>query len=179
MSRVGKKLITVPSGVEINIAGSKVDVKGPKGQLSLTLPEKISIAKNDDGTFELKRPDEERDSKALHGLSRSLVNNMVVGVSEGYRKTLTITGTGYRVALKGRDLEFSLGFSHPVLFPAPEGITFNVESPTKFHVEGIDKQLVGEVTAKVTKIRKQDPYKGKGVRIEGARVIRKAGKAGK
>jgi len=179
MSRVGKKLITVPSGVEINIAGSKVDVKGPKGQLSLTLPEKISIAKNEDGTFELKRPDEERDSKALHGLSRSLVNNMVVGVSEGYRKTLTITGTGYRVALKGRDLEFSLGFSHPVLFPAPEGITFNVESPTKFHVEGIDKQLVGEVTSKVTKIRKQDPYKGKGVRIEGARVIRKAGKAGK
>jgi large subunit ribosomal protein L6 len=179
MSRVGKKLITIPSGVEINIAGSKVDVKGPKGQLSLTLPEKISIAKNEDGTFELKRPDEERDSKALHGLSRSLVNNMVVGVSEGYRKTLTITGTGYRVALKGRDLEFSLGFSHPVLFPAPEGITFNVESPTKFHVEGIDKQLVGEVTAKVTKIRKQDPYKGKGVRIEGARVIRKAGKAGK
>lgn len=179
MSRVGKKIISIPSGVEVNIVGSQVNVKGPKGQLSLILPEKISIGKNDDGTVELKRPDEERDSKALHGLSRSLVNNMVVGVSEGYSKTLYITGTGYRVALKGRDLEFSLGFSHPVLFPAPEGITFNVESPTRFHVQGIDKQLVGEVTAKVTKIRKQDPYKGKGVRIEGDRVIRKAGKAGK
>lgn len=179
MSRVGKKLISLPSGVELNIAGSQVNVKGPKGQLSLALPEKISIAKNDDGTVELKRPDEERDSKALHGLSRSLVNNMVVGVSEGFSKTLTITGTGYRVALKGNDLEFSLGFSHPVLYKAPSGITFRLESPTKFHVEGIDKQLVGEVTANVIKIRKQDPYKGKGVRIEGERVIRKAGKAGK
>lgn len=179
MSRVGKKLISLPSGVELNIAGSSVNVKGPKGQLSLDLPEKISIAKNENGTVELKRPDDERNSKALHGLSRSLVNNMVVGVSEGYSKTLTITGTGYRVALKGNDLEFSLGFSHPVLFLAPAGITFQVESPTRFHVQGIDKQLVGEVTSKVTKIRKQDPYKGKGVRIEGKRIIRKAGKAGK
>ncbi|MGA1099802.1 MAG: 50S ribosomal protein L6 [Candidatus Nanopelagicales bacterium] len=179
MSRVGKKPITVPSGVEINIAGSQVNVKGPKGQLSINLPEKITISKQEDGSFELKRPDDERDSKALHGLSRSLVNNMVIGVSEGFSKTLTISGTGYRVALKGRDLEFSLGYSHPVLYKAPEGITFKVESPTKFHVEGIDKQLVGEVTSNVTKIRKQDPYKGKGVRIECERVIRKAGKAGK
>ncbi|MGA0733741.1 MAG: 50S ribosomal protein L6, partial [Candidatus Nanopelagicales bacterium] len=142
-------------------------------------PEKITISKQEDGSFALQRPDDERDSKALHGLSRSLVNNMVIGVSEGFSKTLTISGTGYRVALKGRDLEFSLGYSHPVLYKAPEGITFKVESPTKFHVEGIDKQLVGEVTSNVTKIRKQDPYKGKGVRIEGERVIRKAGKAGK
>jgi len=179
MSRVGKKPITLPSGVEINISGSQVSVKGPKGQLSINLPEKITIAKKEDGSVELKRPDDARDTKALHGLSRSLVNNMVIGVSEGFSKTLNITGTGYRVALKGKDLEFSLGYSHPVLYKAPEGITFKVETPTRFHVEGIDKQLVGEVTSNVTKIRKQDPYKGKGVRIEGERVIRKAGKAGK
>jgi len=179
MSRVGKKPITVPSGVEVSISGSQVNVKGPKGQLSLNLPEKITIAKKEDGSVELSRPDDARDSKALHGLSRSLVNNMVIGVSEGFSKTLTITGTGYRVALKGNDLEFSLGYSHPVLYKAPAGITFKVESPTRFHVEGIDKQLVGEVTSNVIKIRKQDPYKGKGVRIEGERVIRKAGKAGK
>ncbi len=179
MSRVGKKLVTVPSGVEINIAGKKVDVKGPKGQLSIDLPETISIKKNEDGTYSLERANEESKNKALHGLSRSLVANMVTGVTDGYAKTLEITGTGYRVVQKGNDLEFALGYSHPVLFPAPAGISFKVESPTRFQILGIDKQAVGEAAAKVRKLRKQDPYKGKGIRLENEVIRRKAGKAGK
>ena len=179
MSRVGKKLVSVPNGVEINIAGKKVDVKGPKGQLSIDLPETISIKKNDDGTFLLERANDETKNKALHGLARSLVANMVKGVTDGYSKTLEIVGTGYKVTPKGNDLEFALGYSHPVLFKAPAGITFKVESPTKFHIFGIDKQAVGETAAKVRKLRKQDPYKGKGVRFDTEVIRRKAGKAGK
>ena len=179
MSRVGKKLVTVPNGVEINIQGTKVDVKGPKGQLSINLPDAITIKKNEDGSYTLDRATEETKNKALHGLSRSLVANMVKGVTDGYSKTLEIVGTGYKVTPKGNDLEFALGYSHPVLFKAPDGISFKVESPTKFHIFGIDKQAVGETAAKVRKLRKQDPYKGKGVRFDTEVIRRKAGKAGK
>ena len=179
MSRVGKKLVSVPNGVEINISGKKVDVKGPKGQLSINLPDAITIKKNEDGTYSLDRATEETKNKALHGLSRSLVANMVKGVTDGYSKTLEIVGTGYKVTPKGNDLEFALGYSHPVLFKAPDGISFKVESPTKFHIFGIDKQAVGETAAKVRKLRKQDPYKGKGVRFDTEVIRRKAGKAGK
>ena len=179
MSRIGRLPITIPSGVEVTIDGSKVTVKGPKGTLSHTIPAPITVARNDDGTVEVSRPDDERESRALHGLTRTLIANMVIGVSTGYEKTMEIVGTGYRVAAKGSDLEFALGYSHPVLVKAPEGINFTVESPTKFKVSGIDKQAVGEVAAKIRKIRKLDPYKGKGVRYEGEVVRRKAGKAGK
>jgi len=179
MSRIGRLPITIPSGVEVTIDGSEVTVKGPKGTLSHTIPAPITVARNDDGTVEVSRPDDERESRALHGLTRTLIANMVIGVSTGYEKTMEIVGTGYRVAGKGRDLEFALGYSHPVLAKAPEGINFTVESPTKFKVSGIDKQAVGEVAAKIRKIRKLDPYKGKGVRYEGEVVRRKAGKAGK
>ncbi|MCW2656909.1 MAG: ribosomal protein, partial [Jatrophihabitans sp.] len=139
----------------------------------------ITVTRDDTGTITLVRPDEERVSKSLHGLSRTLVANMVIGVTDGYTKRLEIVGTGYRVVAKGSDLEFALGFSHPVLVPAPEGITFRVEAPTRFAVEGIDKQKVGEVAAKIRKLRKPDPYKGKGVRYAGEVIRRKAGKAGK
>lgn len=179
MSRVGKKLVTVPNGVEINIQGTKVDVKGPKGQLSINLPDAITIKKNEDGTYSLNRATEETKNKALHGLSRSLVANMVKGVTDGYSKTLEIVGTGYKVTAKGNDLEFALGYSHPVIFPAPTGISFKVESPTRFQILGIDKQAVGETAAKVRKLRKQDPYKGKGIRFDNEVIRRKAGKAGK
>ncbi len=179
MSRIGRLPITIPSGVEVTIDGSEVTVKGPKGTLSHTIPAPITVARNDDGTIEVSRPDDERESRALHGLTRTLIANMVIGVSTGYEKTMEIVGTGYRVAAKGSDLEFALGYSHPVLVKAPEGIVFTVESPTKFKVSGIDKQAVGEVAAKIRKIRKLDPYKGKGVRYEGEVVRRKAGKAGK
>ncbi|MFM1986969.1 MAG: hypothetical protein RIS18_1186 [Actinomycetota bacterium] len=179
MSRVGKKLVTVPNGVEITISGTKVDVKGPKGQMSINLPDSIKIKKNEDGTYSLERANDETKNKALHGLSRSLVANMVKGVTEGYSKTLEIVGTGYKVTAKGNDLEFALGYSHPVLFPAPAGISFKVESPTKFQIMGIDKQAVGETAAKVRKLRKQDPYKGKGIRFDNEVIRRKAGKAGK
>jgi large subunit ribosomal protein L6 len=179
MSRIGRLPITIPSGVEVTIDGSEVTVKGPKGTLSHTIPAPITVARNDDGTIEVSRPDDERESRALHGLTRTLIANMVIGVSTGYEKTMEIVGTGYRVAAKGSDLEFALGYSHPVLVKAPEGINFTVESPTKFKVSGIDKQAVGEVAAKIRKIRKLDPYKGKGVRYEGEVVRRKAGKAGK
>jgi len=179
MSRIGRLPITIPSGVEVTIDGSEVTVKGPKGSLSHTIPAPITVARNDDGTVEVSRPDDERESRALHGLTRTLIANMVIGVSTGYEKTMEIVGTGYRVAAKGSDLEFALGYSHPVLVKAPEGINFTVESPTKFKVSGIDKQAVGEVAAKIRKIRKLDPYKGKGVRYEGEVVRRKAGKAGK
>jgi len=179
MSRIGRLPITIPSGVEVTIDGSEVAVQGPKGTLSHTIPAPITVARNDDGTIEVSRPDDERESRALHGLTRTLIANMVIGVSTGYEKAMEIVGTGYRVAAKGSDLEFALGYSHPVLVKAPEGINFTVESPTKFKVSGIDKQAVGEVAAKIRKIRKLDPYKGKGVRYEGEVVRRKAGKAGK
>ena len=179
MSRIGRKPIPVPNGVDIRIDGSTITVKGPKGELSHTVAEPITVEKGDDGQFYVSRPDDERKSKELHGLSRTLIANMVVGVTEGYRKSLEIAGTGYRVTAKGSDLEFALGFSHPVVVKAPSGITFTVERPTLFHVAGIDKQQVGEVAANIRKIRPPEPYKGKGVKYVGEVIRRKAGKAGK
>jgi large subunit ribosomal protein L6 len=178
MSRIGRKTIPVPTGVDITINGQTVQVKGPKGQLSHTLAEPITIERAENELV-VKRPNDERKAKELHGLSRTLVANMVVGVTDGYRKTLEIAGTGYRVTAKGKDLEFALGFSHPVVVPAPDGITFTVERPTLFHIAGIDKQLVGEVAAKIRKIRPPEPYKGKGIKYQGEVIRRKAGKAGK
>ena len=179
MSRIGRLPIAVPSGVDVTIAGNEISVKGPKGTLSMTVTEPISVEKNDDGTLSVTRPNDERGSRSLHGLTRTLVNNMVQGVTEGYQKKMEIVGTGYRVVAKGQDLEFSLGFSHPVVVKAPDGISFQVETPTAFSVSGIDKQKVGEVAANIRKLRKPDPYKGKGVRYEGEVIRRKAGKAGK
>ena len=179
MSRIGRKPITVPAGVDIKVDGPVVTVKGPKGELSHTLAEPITIERAEDGTYSVVRPNDERKAKELHGLSRTLISNMVVGVTEGYRKSLEIAGTGYRVTAKGSDLEFALGFSHPVLVTPPPGITFTVEKPTVFHIAGIDKQQVGEVAANIRKIRPPEPYKGKGVRYQGEVIRRKAGKAGK
>jgi large subunit ribosomal protein L6 len=179
MSRIGKLPITVPSGVDVAIDGRTVTVKGPKGTLSHTVIEPITVERDETGTVVLKRPDDERRNKAMHGLSRTLVNNLVVGVTNGYEKRLEIHGVGYRVALKGSSLEFALGFSHPVVIEAPEGITFRVETPTRFSVSGINKQLVGEVAANIRKLRKPDPYKGKGVRYAGEVIRRKVGKTGK
>ena len=179
MSRIGRLPVTVPSGVDVAIDGSTVTVKGPKGQLALDVAEPISVQKGEDGALEVTRPDDERDSRSRHGLTRSLIANMVEGVTNGYTKKLEIHGTGYRVVAKGSDLEFALGYSHPILIKAPEGITFQVENPTRFSVTGIDKQLVGEVAANIRKLRKPDPYKGKGVRYEGEHIRRKVGKAGK
>lgn len=179
MSRIGRMPITVPNGVDVELAGRQVTVKGPKGALAMALPEPITAVRDTSGALLVSRPDDERRSRALHGLTRTLVNNMVIGVTSGYRKTLVVSGTGYRVAAKGRGLELQLGFSHPVQVDAPEGIGFVVETPTRFHVEGIDKQQVGEVAAKIRKLRKPDPYKGKGVRYDGEVIRRKAGKAGK
>jgi large subunit ribosomal protein L6 len=179
MSRIGKKPITVPSGVEVNINGQDVSVKGPKGTLSLTVAEPITVAKAESGELEVTRPDDERRSRALHGLTRTLVANLIVGVTEGYTTKMEIHGVGYRVALKGSDLEFALGFSHPVPIEAPEGITFAVETPTKFSVSGIDKQKVGQISANIRRLRRPDPYKGKGVRYEGEQIRRKVGKTGK
>jgi large subunit ribosomal protein L6 len=180
MSRIGKMPVTVPSGVEVTIEGQDVRVKGPKGELAHRVAEPITVSKADDGTLSVERPDDERRSKSLHGLSRTLISNMVVGVTEGYEKKLEIVGVGYRVLAKGpTSLEFNLGFSHSVPVQAPDGITFTVESPTKFAVHGIDKQAVGEVAATIRKIRKPEPYKGKGVRYAGEHVRRKVGKAGK
>jgi large subunit ribosomal protein L6 len=179
MSRIGRMPITVPNGVEVNVEGQEVTVKGPKGTLSQVIVEPIKVVRNEDGSVGVERPDDDRRNRSLHGLSRTLINNMVVGVTEGYKKTLEIVGVGYRVAATGKDLEFALGFSHPVIVQAPEGISFDVESPTRFHVSGIDKQLVGEVSANIRKLRKPDPYKGKGVRYQGEVIRRKVGKAGK
>jgi len=179
MSRIGRKPIPVPAGVEITIDGQAVRVKGPKGELSHVVAEPITVERGEDGHLYVNRPNDERRAKELHGLSRTLVSNMIVGVTEGYRKTLEISGTGYRVLARGTDLEFALGFSHPVLVTAPEGITFTVERPTLFHVAGIDKQQVGEVAANIRKIRPPEPYKGKGVKYAGETIRRKAGKAGK
>src|SRR3954469_4986927 len=179
MSRIGRLPITVPSGVEVTLEGQAVTVKGPKGTLEHTVAEPIQITRAEDGTLQVTRPNDERTNRALHGLSRTLVANMVQGVTEGYTKTLEIVGTGYRVQARGSDLEFSLGFSHPVFVPAPEGVTFAVEAPTRFTVTGIDKQKVGQVAANLRRLRRPDPYKGKGVRYQGETIRRKAGKAGK
>jgi len=179
MSRIGRMPVPVPAGVDVAIDGREVTVKGPKGTLSHTVAAPIDIVRQEDGTLAVTRPNDERASRSLHGLSRTLVANMVTGVTDGYSKTLEIVGVGYRVADKGGSLEFALGFSHPVVIVPPEGITFTVESPVRFHVNGIDKQKVGEVAANIRKLRKPDPYKGKGVRYSGEVVRRKVGKAGK
>jgi large subunit ribosomal protein L6 len=180
MSRIGKLPVPVPSGVDVAFDESVVTVKGPKGTLSHTVAEPITVVKAEDGTLEVQRPNDERRSKALHGLTRTLINNMVVGVTDGYEKKLEIVGVGYRVLSKGpTELEFQLGYSHVINFKAPDGITFAVESQTKLGVQGIDKQLVGEVAANIRKLRKPEPYKGKGVRYAGEQVRKKVGKAGK
>ena len=179
MSRIGRLPVPVPSGVDVSIDGQAVMVKGPKGQLQHVVAVPITVARSDEGSVEVKRPNDERQSRSLHGLTRTLIANMVLGVTEGYEKKMEIHGTGYRVAARGRDLEFALGYSHPVKVEAPEGITFVVENPTRFSVKGIDKQLVGEVSANIRKLRKPDPYKGKGVRYAGEQIRRKVGKAGK
>jgi large subunit ribosomal protein L6 len=179
MSRIGRLPVPVPAGVDVTIDGANVTVKGPKGTLSHTVAEPITVARDEDGGLVVTRPNDERESRSLHGLTRTLLANLVVGVTQGYTKALEIVGTGYRVQAKGSDLEFALGFSHPVSVKAPEGITFSVEGPTKFTVSGIDKQLVGETAANIRKIRKPEPYKGKGVRYAGEQVRRKVGKAGK
>ena len=178
MSRVGKTPVTVPSGVQVTIEGTRVTVKGPKGELSRTFPERISFVVEDD-VITVNRPDDSRQSKALHGLSRALLHNMVVGVSEGYVKELEIQGVGYRAALKGSDIELQVGFSHPVIVTPPEGVSFEVPEPTRIKVSGIDKELVGQVAASIRKVRPPEPYKGKGIRYSGEYVRRKAGKAGK
>ncbi|TDC56397.1 50S ribosomal protein L6 [Actinomadura sp. KC345] len=178
MSRIGRHPITVPSGVEVDIDGREVTVKGPKGTLSHTIAEPIEV-QMEDGTLTVTRPNDINKVRGLHGLTRTLINNMVVGVTDGYKKTLVIQGVGYRVVAKGQNLEFSLGYSHTITVEPPEGISFTVERPTQLVVEGIDKQKVGEVAANIRKLRKPDPYKGKGVRYEGEYVRRKVGKAGK
>jgi large subunit ribosomal protein L6 len=178
MSRIGRTPVVIPSGVDVTISGREVTVRGPRGVLSLEVTAPIEVQQAD-GAITVTRPNDEGEIRALHGLSRSLIANMVTGVTEGYRKTLEIVGVGYRVQAKGQGLEFSLGFSHPVPVTAPEGITLRVESPTRFVVEGIDKQQVGEVAANIRKLRKPDPYKGKGVRYQGEQIRRKVGKAGK
>jgi len=179
MSRIGKVPVPVPAGVDVTIDGALVTVKGPKGTLTHSIASPIDVSRDDDGALVVTRPNDERDSRSLHGLTRTLLANLVTGVTEGYEKKLEIVGTGYRVVAKGSDLEFALGFSHPVVVSAPAGITFAVETPTRFSVSGIDKQQVGEVAANIRKIRKPEPYKGKGVRYAGEVVKRKAGKAGK
>ena len=179
MSRIGRLPIPVPAGVEVTIDGRDVTVKGPKGTLSHTIVAPISIEKSEDGTLRVARPNDERLAKERHGLTRTLVNNMIIGVTAGYSKVMEISGVGYRVQAKGSDLEFALGYSHPITVAAPEGISFRVEAPTRFVVSGIDKQKVGEVAATIRKLRKPDPYKAKGVRYQGEVIRRKVGKAGK
>jgi len=179
MSRIGQAPITIPSGVDVTISGRDITVKGPRGELSRRLPPDISV-RQDDGQLLVSRPDDEREHRALHGLTRSLVNNMVVGVTDGFRKQLEIVGVGYRAEAQGPDaIRLALGFSHPVNVRAPEGISFEVPVPTQIVVSGIDKEVVGQVAAEIRSIRKPEPYKGKGVRYQGERVLRKAGKAGK
>ena len=180
MSRIGRLPIPVPGGVDVTIDGQTLSVQGPKGTLSHTVASPIVVEKGEDGVLSVNRPDDERNSRSLHGLTRTLIANMVTGVTQGYEKRLEIVGVGYRVLPKGpTQLEFQLGYSHPIIFDAPEGITFTTEGPTKLGVVGIDKQLVGEVAAKIRKLRKPEPYKGKGVRYAGEVVRRKVGKAGK
>ena len=179
MSRIGKQPIPVPTGVEVTIDGQKVSVKGPKGTLDLNVADPITLARNDDGAIVVARPDDERHNRSLHGLSRTLVSNLVTGVTQGYTTKMEIFGVGYRVQLKGSNLEFALGYSHPVVIEAPDGITFAVQSPTKFTITGIDKQKVGQISANIRRLRRPDPYKGKGVRYEGEQIRRKVGKTGK
>jgi large subunit ribosomal protein L6 len=179
MSRIGRMPIAVPAGVDVAINGSEVTVKGPKGSLTWVIAEPISASRDESGAIVVTRPNDERKSRALHGLTRTLISNMVIGVTEGYTKTLEISGTGYRVTQQGTGLEFALGYSHPIKIEAPAGITLTVETPTKFHVSGVSKQQVGEVSANLRKLRKPDPYKAKGVRYSGEVIRRKAGKAGK
>jgi len=178
MSRIGRLPITVPSGVDVTIDGRNVTVTGPKGSLSRALHPDMTVSR-EEGTIVVTRPTEQKTHKQLHGLTRTLVNNMVVGVTDGYRKGLEITGVGYRAALNGRKLTLNLGYSHPIEIDPPEGITFEVENPTRLAVVGIDKELVGQIAAKVRQTRKPEPYKGKGVRYSGEYIRRKAGKAGK
>jgi large subunit ribosomal protein L6 len=178
MSRIGRTPVVIPSGVDVTIKGREVTVKGPRGTLSMEVAPPIEVTQAD-GAIRVTRPSDEGEIRALHGLSRSLIANMVTGVTQGYSKTLEIVGVGYRVQAKGQSLEFSLGFSHPVPVNPPDGITLRVETPTRFVVEGIDKQQVGEVAANIRKLRKPDPYKGKGVRYQGEQIRRKVGKAGK
>ena len=178
MSRVGKNPVALPKGVETTIDGQHISVKGPKGTPELDVPEPIEV-KVEDEHIVVTRPDDNRKNRALHGLSRSLINNMVVGVTEGYKVNMEIYGVGYRVLQKGSNLEFSLGYSHPVLIEAPEGITFATDGQTKFSIEGIDKQKVGQIAANVRRLRKDDPYKGKGIRYAGEQIRRKVGKTGK
>jgi large subunit ribosomal protein L6 len=178
MSRIGKQPVPVPSGVDVSIDGQNVSVKGPKGTLQLAVAEPITVAQQD-GTIVVSRPNDERRSRSLHGLSRTLVANLITGVTEGYTTKMEIFGVGYRVQLKGSNLEFALGYSHPVTITAPEGVTFAVETPTKFSISGIDKQKVGQVAANIRRLRKSDPYKGKGIRYEGEQIRRKVGKTGK
>jgi large subunit ribosomal protein L6 len=179
MSRIGRSPIPIPTGVEVTLGGRQVTVKGPRGTLARSLPGEITV-RQEDSTLLVERPDDERQNRSLHGLTRSLINNMVVGVTDGFNKDLEIVGVGYRATARGPEqIELALGFSHPVVVDAPGGVTFEVPQPTRISVRGIDKELVGQVAANIRKIRKPEPYKGKGVRYAGERVIRKAGKAAK
>ncbi len=178
MSRIGKLPIAIPAGVEVKLVDGVVTVKGPKGELSQAVPEPIVVTIEENQVV-VTRPNDERASRSLHGLTRTLINNNIIGVTQGYSKAMEIVGTGYRVVAKGKDLEFSLGYSHTIFVEAPEGITFNVESQTKFSVNGISKQQVGELAAQIRKLRKPEPYKGKGVKYADEQIRRKAGKAGK
>lgn len=178
MSRVGNAPIAIPNNVEVKIDGQHVEVKGPKGTMDLDMPEPIS-ASVEDNQIVVARPDDHRNNRALHGLTRSLINNLIVGVTEGYKINMEIFGVGYRVQQKGKDLEFSLGYSHPILIEAPEGVTFSVDGNTKLAIEGTDKQQVGQIAANIRRLRKDDPYKGKGIRYAGEQVRRKVGKTGK
>ena len=179
MSRIGKQPVLVPTGVDVTIEGQNVAVKGPKGSLTLDVAEPIEVSRDDDGAILVSRPNDERRNRSLHGLSRTLIANLVTGVTEGYTTKMEIFGVGYRVVAKGSNLEFALGYSHPVLITAPEGVTFAVETPTKFSITGIDKQKVGQIAANIRRLRKSDPYKGKGIRYEGEQIRRKVGKTGK
>jgi large subunit ribosomal protein L6 len=178
MSRIGKAPIEIPSGVDVTITGQHVSVKGPKGTLSRVIPGEI-IVRKEDSTLFVERPNDERQNRSLHGLSRTLVSNMVIGVTDGFTKELEIVGVGYRAEAQGANLRLALGFSHPVNVPAPDGITFEIPVQTRIIIKGIDKELVGQVAANIRSIRKPEPYKGKGVRYAGERILRKAGKTGK
>ena len=179
MSRIGKLPVSVPAGVEVSINGNEVTVKGPKGELARSFYSALTIEQAEDNSIVVTRPDDERESRAQHGLTRTLINNMVVGVSEGYSKTLELVGVGYRAAVKGDKLEMNLGFSHPVIVEKPEGITFECPDQAKIVVSGIDKQQVGQVAADIRKWRKPEPYKGKGIRYQGEHIRRKEGKTAK